>query len=294
MPFKAILLTLLVVIIWGANIVAIRAGVLELEPLTLLALRFSLTALVFLPFARWPGTKQAFIILQIGFLMGVLHQGFLYPGLARLDAGTMSIILQTQVIFVTLLGWLVLGETIRWRTWTGVILGLAGVGVLVGGPSLQIDPLGFAYALLSSIFIALCYLRMKALQNIHPLTFIAGMNLSAAIPMLAISYVAAPESWHDLPDHNWSMLGWILGFQVFVISLTHIVWQKLLADNPVSQVVPWTLLSPVFGVGFAALFLGDPVTLPIILGGLLTIAGVGIITVRRIQKKMPPVPEPQE
>lgn len=291
---KAALLALFVVIIWGANIVAIRAGVLELEPLTLLALRFSLTALVFLPFARWPGAKQAFIILQVGFLMGVLHQGFLYPGLALLDAGTMSIILQTQVIFVTLLGWLFLGETIRWRTWTGVILGLSGVGVLVGGPSLQIDPVGLTYALLSSVFIALCYVRMKALRNIHPVTFIAGMNLSSALPMLAISYVAAPQSWHGLPDHDWTMLGWILVFQVFVISLTHMVWQKLLADNPVSQVVPWTLLSPVFGVGFAAIFLGDPITLPIILGGLLTIAGVGIITVRRIQKQMPPVPEPRE
>lgn len=294
MPIKATLLALLVIAIWGANIVAIRAGVLEMEPLTLLALRFSLTALVFLPFARWPGAKMAFIIFQVGLLMGVLHQGFLYPGLALLDAGTMSIILQTQVIFVTLLGWLFLGETIRWRTWTGIILGLAGVAVLVGGPSLHIDLTGLIYALLSSLFIAVCYVRMKALQNVHPLTFIAGMNLSSAIPMLGISYFVAPDSWHHMPDHDWSLLGWIVAFQVLVISLTHMVWQKLLANNPVSQVVPLTLLSPVFGVGFAALFLGDPITMPIVIGGLLTLAGVGIITVRRIQKKMPPAPEPQE
>ena len=291
---KAIFLALFVIVVWGANIVAIRAGVLEMEPLTLLAIRFSLTALLFLPFARWPGAKQAFNIFQVGLLMGVLHQGFLYPGLALLDAGTMSIILQTQVIFVTLLGWMFLGETIRWRTWTGIGLGVAGVAVLLGGPSLQGSVTGFVYALLSSIFIALCYVRMKALQNIHPVTFIAGMNVSSAIPMLAISYIAAPDSWHALPDHDWTMLGWILAFQVFIISLTHMVWQKLLADNPVSQVVPWTLLSPVFGVGFAALFLGDPITLPIVLGGLLTLAGVGIITVRRIQKQMPPTLEPQE
>jgi O-acetylserine/cysteine efflux transporter len=132
------------------------------------------------------------------------------------------------------------------------------------------------------------------LQGVHPLTFIAGMNLSSALPMLVISYIAAPESWHNLQDHNWTMLGSILAVQVVVLSMTHMIWQKLLADNPVSMVVPWTLLMPVFGVGFATLFLGDPITLPIILGGLLTIAGVGIITIRRIQKGVPPAPEPLE
>jgi O-acetylserine/cysteine efflux transporter len=293
-PIKAILLALLVIAIWGANIVAIRAGVLELEPLTFLALRFSLTALAFLPFVKWPGWKMASIIAQVGILMGVLHQGFLYAGLPLLDAGTMSILLQIQVIFVTLIGWLFLGETIRWRTWTGIGLGLAGVVVLLGGPTLEGDLTGFIFGLLSAVFIALCYVRMKALQGVHPLTFIAGMNVSAALPMLVISYAAAPDSWHTLPAHDWGLLAPILAVQVVVLSSTHIIWQKLLADNPVSLVVPWTLLMPVFGVGFAALFLGDPITLPIILGGVLTIAGVGIITIRRIQKGVPPAPEPLE
>lgn len=292
MPLKTVLLALFVVAIWGANIVAIRAGVLEMAALTFLALRFSFTFLTFLPFARWPGKEQALILLQVGVLMGVLHQGFLYAGLPLIDAGTMSILLQIQVIFVTLLGWLFLGETIRWRTWTGIALGMTGVAVLLGGPSLEGSLLGFAYGILSALFIALCYMRMKALKGIHPLTFIAGMNLSSAVPMILISYFVSPESWHGMMDHDWKMLGGILAFQVIVLSITHIIWQKLLAHNPVSMVAPWTLLMPLFGVGFAALLLGEPITPPIILGGLLTIAGVGIITVRRIQKGVPPAPEP--
>lgn len=294
MPFKTVLLALFVVAVWGANIVAIRAGVLEMAALTFLALRFSFTFLTFLPFARWPGKKQAWILLQVGVLMGVLHQGFLYAGLPLIDAGTMSILLQIQVIFVTILGWLFLGETIRWRTWTGIALGMAGVAVLLGGPSLEGSMLGFVYGILSALFIALCYLRMKALKGIHPFTFIVGMNISSAIPMIIISYIAAPESWHGMADYNWPMLGSILAFQVIVLSMTHIIWQKLLANNPVSMVAPWTLLMPLFGVGFAALLLDEPITLPIILGGILTIAGVGIITVRRIQKGVPPAPEPRE
>ncbi len=282
---KAIALCLLVVAIWGGNVVMIRAGVAEMEPLTLLAIRFSLTALVFLPFVQWPGRQQAWIIFQVGILMGVLHQGFLYGGLAYVDAGTMSILLQAQVIIITLIGWLFLKETIRWRTWTGIALGIAGIVVLLGGPTLSPEGIqGFIYGILSAFFISLCYVRMKAINNVKPLTFLALMNLSSCVPMLFISYFMAPHSWENLIDHNWYLLGSILAVQVIFLSMTHVFWQKLLAQYPVSQVAPWTLLMPVFGVIFAYLFIGEAITMPMIIGGILTVAGVGIITVRRIQK----------
>ncbi len=285
MDKKAIALCLLVVAIWGANVVMIRAGVQEMEPLTLLAIRFTLTALVFAPFIQWPGREQATLIFQIGILMGVLHQGFLYGGLAYVDAGTMSILLQAQVIIITLIGWLFLKETIRWRTWTGISLGIAGIVVLLGGPTLTAEgTLGFIYGILSAFFIAVCYVRMKSLKNVKPLTFLALMNMSSCLPMLVISYAASPQSWSGLIDHNWTLLGSILAIQVVFLSMTHVFWQKLLADHPVSQVAPWTLLMPVFGVVFAYFLLGEPITGPMVLGGLLTVAGVGIITVRRIQK----------
>lgn len=285
---KSLILCLLVVVIWGVNVVMIRASVAEIAPLTLLAIRFALTALVFAPFIQWPGHQQAWIIFQVGILMGVLHQGFLYGGLAYVDAGTMSILLQAQVIIVTLIGWLFLKETIRWRTWTGIALGIAGIVVLLGGPTLSAGgTLGFLYGILSALFIAVCYVRMKAIHNVKPLTFLALMNISSSLPMLMISYVASPDSWHTLSDHNWHLLGGILGIQVVFLSMTHVVWQKLLAQYPVSQVAPWTLLMPVFGVIFAYLLLGEPITWPMVAGGLLTIAGVGIITVRRIQKGVP-------
>lgn len=292
MDKKAVLLALFVVAVWGANIVLIRAGVQEIAPLTFLALRFSLTALVFIPFIQWPGNQQAWIIFQVGILMGVFHQGFLYAGLPYLDAGTMSILLQAQVIIITLIGWLFLKETIRWRTWTGIGLGLTGIVILMGGPTLSSNVTGFIYGLLSAFFIALCYVRMKALQNVKPLTFLALMNISSALPMLGISYFVSPNSWHHIADYDWQLLGIILAIQVSVLSTTHVIWQKLLAQHPVSQVAPWTLLMPVFGVVFAYLLLHEPITGPMVIGGLLTVAGVGIITIRRIQKGVPVPAEP--
>jgi len=48
MPFRDILLALLVIFIWGGNIVAIKIGVTELPPPIILTIRFALTGLIFL------------------------------------------------------------------------------------------------------------------------------------------------------------------------------------------------------------------------------------------------------
>lgn len=64
---------------------------------------------------------------------------------------------------------------------------------------------------------------------------------------------------------------------------------------PVSQIIPLTLIIPVFAVIVAVIALGEQLTLSILLGGGLTIAGVGVITLRNIQKhKVPKVVLPTE
>ena len=55
------------------------------------------------------------------------------------------------------------------------------------------------------------------------------------------------------------------------------LWYRLLARHDTNSVMPFTLLVPVFGVFFGILFLGEKFDLQNISGGLVTIAGVGII-----------------
>jgi O-acetylserine/cysteine efflux transporter len=70
----------------------------------------------------------------------------------------------------------------------------------------------------------------------------------------------------------------------------------LLQRYPVAIVSPFLLLAPVFGVVFAVIFLHDTLTPQMILGGLITLAGISIITLR--QKTQPasaleePIPVP--
>ncbi|MEM6780579.1 MAG: EamA family transporter [Pseudomonadota bacterium] len=286
MHYKASLLALLVSFLWGANFIVIKLGVAELPPLALLSVRFILTGLIFVPFIKWPGLKKAAMIASIGLLMGLLHQGFLYVGLQMMPAGLMSIILQSNIVLATLIGWFVFKEHIGWRTWTGIALGLVGIGILVGGPELYGPWIGYIYGLLSALFIALTYVMMKKIDHVHAPTYIGLMSLPIA-PFIALSsFMFEGTEWLTQTDQiNWAILAPVIFYQVVIIAFSHILWQRLMVQNPMSQVIPWTLLIPVFGVIIGMLVFGEALTVPILLGGGLTIAGVAIITFRKIKKE---------
>ena len=216
------------------------------------------------------GRKRAFI--QTILLMG---------------ASTMVILLQSQILFATLLGWLILKETIHWRTATGLSVGFMGLLFTLGAPDLQHNPWGFGIAMLSTVFLAFSYIRMRQLKDVHPMTFI-GITNGFAVPfILAASLLMSAEGWTHLADADWVRVGGVLGYQLVLVSLSHIIWQSLLSRNPVATVASFVLLMPIIAIFLSGIMLGETMNPALAWGGTLTLAGVGIITIRKIQKHMP-------
>ena len=50
---------------------------------------------------------------------------------------------------------------------------------------------------------------------------------------------------------------------------------------PVSRVMPFGLLMPIFGIGFGAWLFGEGISLQVALGSALTLIGVAVISIRR-------------
>jgi len=245
-----------------------------------------MAGVIFIPFMKWPGWKQAAMITLAGFTMGPLHQGLMYVALTEISAGVASILIQSNVIMVTLIGWLFLKEQVGWRTWLGIAIGIIGIFVIFGGPSLDISTSGLIMIFLSAFFVALMYILQKKISDVHAPTYIALMSLPNALPILLGSYFIEGTDWiTNIDTFNWGVIWGVVLYQAVILSLSHILWQRLVAKNDVSQIVPWTLLIPVVAVLASALFLGEVITIYTVLGGVMTIAGVGIITLRRIKKE---------
>ncbi len=282
MPLRDTLLCLLAIVIWAGNLIAIKLSIGELSPLTALAVRFGLAALVFLPFARWPGKESFLVLLQIGLLMGFIHQGLLFVGMAHLGAGITAVLLQAQVIFSVLIGWLVFKEHMSLRAWAGIILGIAGIGVITGLSGQGTASLTGVTMLIASTFVlALAYMRMKQLKPVRPATFLFGINALPFPFVLAASLLLEPGALAVIPQADWGMLSLVLGFQIVFVGASHILWQRLLSRNPLSLVTPFTLLLPVFGMAMAFVMLNETIDLRTLLGAALTVAGVSLIVLRR-------------
>lgn len=285
LPRRDLFLALLVMLIWGAHFFVIKAVVHELDPLVALTIRFGITALIYVPFMGQVDRQTFLKIAEIGVFMGAVHQALLFVGLQKLDAASVSVLMQSQTIFALLLGWWLLKERFRWRTSLGLFISFIGLIVMLGVPDVANSPGGFMVTMASSLALSFSYIRMRQLPTVSPGTFIAIVNL-ASFPLAGLSSFVFSEkgSWAHVPDANWYVISAVLAYQVFVVSVSHFIWQRLLSRNEVAKVTCFTLLTPVIALSIAAA-MGTHISMPLILGTVLILAGLGVVILRRVQKQ---------
>lgn len=285
LPKRDLILALAVVAIWGAHFAVIKFGVSVVSPMVLLALRFGITGLVFLPFAKMPDWRTFRKMAEIGILMGVMHQALLFTGIKLLDSASVSVLMQSQTVFAVLLGWFLLGEKFAWRTTLGLVISGFGLVAMLGVPDVQSSPQGFWIIILSAVVLGFSYVRMRQLSSVHPATFACVINLVSAPLAFAVSLgLGEGPEWLDLNNADLTTLGLVLAYQVCIVSFSHIWWQQLLSRNEVAKVTCFNLLTPPIAIAIAVAFMGTKLTPMLMAGAALTLVGVGVVVLRRVQK----------
>ena len=123
---------------WSTGNIFTKLGMPYVEPLTFLALRFScatliLAAIAWIARAPWPRSLgEAGHIVVAGFL---LHAGYLWSVFIAIDegvaTGTLALIAGLQPLLTALIVGRALGERVGGRQWLGLVLGFAGVAMVV-------------------------------------------------------------------------------------------------------------------------------------------------------------------
>lgn len=292
MPLRDYLLIVLVIAIWGLNFVVIKVGVAEFPPFLMTALRFGIVAVLVVPFMAVPWHAMKWLAL-LSFTFGSLHFGLLFVGLQGMDGSTGAILAQLGVPFSTLLAAIFLKDRLGpWRT-AGLILAFVGAAVLAGEP--RLPALGpFVLMVVSALAWAVSNMFIRKVASVNSLAVTGWISL-LAVPQ-AVLWSAVFEDGQVEAMREASLLAW--GALLYVAVLASIVayslWYHLLGKHPVNHVVPFTLLAPVLGVLASALLLDEPLTWYKLVGGALTIAGVGTILVRQGRRApvVPPEVEP--
>jgi O-acetylserine/cysteine efflux transporter len=281
-------IVLFVMLLWGMNFVVAKIGLLYMPPILFIALRFSVVAILLVPFVRIP-RGRLLAIAGLSVVLGSLHFTLMFNAMRILDAGTASVVIQLQVPFAALLAALIFKDKLGWRSIAGMVLAFAGVLLIAGEPRLSGGLLGIGLVVVAAFFFALANIQMKKLGDVDPNAINAWVALFATPQLFLISAVLEHGQIAALQAISWPFLASLFYQSVMMVIVSYALWYGLLRRYPVSQVVPFMLLLPILGVLSGAVFLGEPITWQIVAGGLLTVGGVGVIVLRRARVTEPRV-----
>lgn len=278
-------------LLWGSAYLFTRSAVPEFGPAPLITLRMTLAALVLLPVLAWRGGLP---LLRIHWKT-LLVQGTLFTSLSfmliawaalSLSAGLSAILSATAPMFGAVLAWLLLKERIQgWRL-LGLVLGMAGVTVLVWGKvSLRGDPgslrvtMAVGAGLASSLLwgYAANFSR-RQLGHIDPVATTTGTMLAAGLflmPWAAWQWQAqaAAGTLHWPSLRAWSEA---LFMAIFCSGLGMLMYFRLLREIGTVPTMSVTFMSPVVAIIAGSLYLGEAITLQIVLGCIVVLAGTAL------------------
>lgn len=290
MPLSLALEFLLLAALWGSSFLFMRLGAAEFGALPTAGLRVALAALFLLPvfFVRgvWADfTKRARPILFVGLLnSGIPFALFAYAVL-HIPTGLTSILNATVPLSGAVVAWLWLGERPGASRMLGLGIGFAGVSLLVIGKSGMAalagggaDASTTLLAMGACLLATLCYgiaasFTKRYLTGAHPLATATGSQIGAALGL-------ALPTWWFWPQHSVSHSAWgaVAAVALLCTAIAYILFFRIIEKAGPSKALTVTFLVPVFALAYGVWFLGEAITLWMLLCGVVIVCGTALST----------------
>jgi O-acetylserine/cysteine efflux transporter len=266
--------------IWGFNIVAVKLSADRFPPIFLTSLRFLIVGLVVWPWLRIRRGEMRWLLIAAT-CSGGLQFALMYSGVALSESmSSVAIGGQLGVPFATLLSVLLLGERIHWRRWLGISMAFAGVVIVGYSPGVLDAWSGFLLIVVAAFVGAVGLVAIKRVHALEPLELQAWLAWGSVPLLLPLSLLFEDGQLASLAAADLTGWGALLYSAVMASLVAHTGYFALIRRYPVSSVAPVTVLTPLFSVLFSVLLLGDQLDARMVVGGLLTLAGVTVILVR--------------
>ena len=252
-----------------------------LPPILSQTLRFATVAILIVPFMPRPDMSWRALFFTSTLLI-TLHFPVVF-GAMWLGLDTSSTIIATQLgaPFSCILGSIFLEDRLgRWRS-LGMLISFAGVVVIAGTPHIAEQFIPFLLACGGALAWAGANIVIKQAGKVDILPLIGWVSLLGAPQLLLFSLLLESGQMEALTapgTQHWLALGYTIIFSTLIAYGT---WYYLLKHFPISQVTPFSLMIPLFGMVAVHLMLDEHMTTQFLIGSVLTIAGVAIIVLRR-------------
>jgi drug/metabolite transporter (DMT)-like permease len=278
----------------GTNTAVTRFAIGATDPLTLGAFRFGLGFLLLLALAlllrsRWPRGRDWIGVALLGILFFAVFQGSFNWALEYTTAARGALALSILPLMTMVVGAALRVEPLGARKAVGVLVAMAGVAIaLVAG--LGAAPAGAWRGDLIMIGATLCF----AFYNVWSRPFIArsGSLSFVTAGMGAGSACLALAAWSSgglaaADAFGWSQWVAIAYLVVIGAALTFFLWVFALAHTTPTRVANAITLNPVMAAIVAAILLGEPIGLNLIVGVVAVFTGIGLASTDRRPRPQP-------
>ncbi|MEY4640496.1 MAG: hypothetical protein RLZZ227_490 [Pseudomonadota bacterium] len=268
--------------IWGASFIFIRMAVPHFGAVPLSGTRSLIAALTLTPLmlmkGQWPAFRDNWKhLLVLGLISTALPFSFLAISTQYTSAGFASILNSLTPLFSALVAWLWLKEYLTPAVVIGILLGFGGVLVMV----FDRETISSSFALLPVLAgLAGTFLygltgnySRRFMTGVPVLTLSAGSQIFSALLLLPVALLQWPGT--AIPLSSWFYAA-VLG--VLCTGVAYIIFFGLLETIGVARTVIVTYLVPVFAMTWGYLILGEGVTLKMLAGAALILAGIGLTT----------------
>lgn len=283
---SAIGLLVLLCACWGFQQSAIKSLAPLIGPVWQVALRSTVAAVLVWMWAyargqRWSGQRATF---APGVVAGLLFGGefaCIGLGLGFTTASRMSVFLYTAPVFTAIgLHFFVRGETLHARQWIGVLVAFGGTATVfsagladpVGSRAWVGDLFGVAAGLLWAAT-TLVIRRSTLSEAPAALTLVYQLALGGVVGGVLAIALGQPIGWPERPLDIAN-----LAYQIVVVAFaSFLVWFWLLRRYLASRLSVFSFLTPMFGVAFGVLLLGEPIGPRFVVGALGVLAGIVLV-----------------
>ena len=259
--------------IWGSSFLFLRLTSPVFGPIFLIEMRVLSGLAVLLPLFLFLGKLAEFqkhwkMIATVSLMNMAIPFCFFAFSAVYIGAGLLSIINATVPIFSACVAYVVYKERLTGSSLLGLLIGFLGVVVLMFNPGESFGSSGWL-AILSALLACLLYgtainLTVNNLQGVSGLTITAGGLFVSSLVLLPFALWARPEV---LPVGNiwWS----VFALGIVCTGFGFVMFYRLIDRIGAGRAIMTTYLIPVFSILWGNIFLGESVTLIMVVGCIL-------------------------
>lgn len=286
------------VLLWSTGWVVAKYAALHSEPFTFLSIRYALSALAFLAFclatrAQWPKSRAtALRAVYSGFFLHGFYLAGLWWAIANgVPAGISGIIAALQPLLTAMAAPFLVGERLQQTQKLGLIFGFIGIAIAIS-PKL-LDPatadlthaaLPLAINLIAMGAVTYGTLYQKKHLQSGDLRSIATLQyVGALILTLPLSLIFEHQQFDGTAQAFAALIWSVFGLSMGGVGLL----LYLIRRGQVSRAASLIYLMPPAVAFEAFIAFGEPLTVPLILGTVIVVAGVYLTNRKAVERRRP-------